>query len=362
LACNLPEVEVIDRWMLNFPHFDAITSQQEPAKDCRMFFISHSNQNSIQLCHVLIIVHFFSCCLSPSAVLAEKLSAIRSKVREEVEHEKTQEERSEKLSTVKHRVREAESDSDHDDHHRSHDHHSNRGYQFHPEISFQFNQDHIWVPRAEDQQTAHPLPENPVFSPAHLEPIPPSQYFSYFPYANGWDGYMVNERFTPSHRTWAARFRLEYGNDFDDVDRWSAGFFLEESEGWGIESNWSEYTENLGFGDFDQLRVGDFNVFHRLVETSHAQWRMGLGFNWLSDPVATDYGINFTLGMDLFPKRPWVISSEIDWGTIGDAKMFHGKISVGATWDRVELFGGYDYRLIGSIPLQGPMFGVRIWF
>jgi hypothetical protein len=49
-------------------------------------------------------------------------------------------------------------------------------------------------------------------------------------------------------------------------------------------------------------------------------FRTGLGFNWLDDPIDTNFGFNFTYGADLFPRRPWVLSATIDWGTLGEAE------------------------------------------
>ena len=82
----------------------------------------------------------------------------------------------------------------------------------------------------------------------------------------------------------------------------------------------------------------------------------------LSDRKQTDFGFNFSYGGDLFPRRPWVISTSIDAGNLGSAAVFHARGSVGAIWHGCEFFTGYDFLRVGSTNLQGPMAGVRFWF
>ena len=59
----------------------------------------------------------------------------------------------------------------------------------------------------------------------------------------------------------------------------------------------------------------------RFAQSPRSQWRAGIGFNWLDDPIDTNFGFNFTYGFDLFPRRPWVLSTELDWGTLGEAEL-----------------------------------------
>ena len=90
--------------------------------------------------------------------------------------------------------------------------------------------------------------------------------------------------------------------------------------------------------------------------------RAGLGLNWLTDSSDTDLGFNFTYGGDLFPAKPWVISGEIDWGTLGHAGLFHGRTTVGICLRQVELFAGYDYFDVGDAQLDGFVSGLRLWY
>jgi hypothetical protein len=190
-----------------------------------------------------------------------------------------------------------------------------------------------------------------------------SVFFARYPYADDVDGFMMDENWTPAApRTWSGRVWAEYGNDFDALDRWSGDALLESGSGWGVGGDWNTYTERLANGGHDRLSIGDVNVLLRFVETPQLQVRAGIGMNWLDDSRRTDFGLNGTLMADWYPRRPWVVSGELDGGWLGSSDTFHGSLSVGVMLNRVELFSGYDYRKIGAAELQGPMFGVRVWF
>jgi len=90
--------------------------------------------------------------------------------------------------------------------------------------------------------------------------------------------------------------------------------------------------------------------------------RTGLGMNWLSDSVDSDFGFNFTYGGDWFPRKPWVISSTIDWGRLGHAALFHGRATIGMNYRRWEIYAGYDYYDVGGAQIDGFVTGIRFWY
>ena len=92
------------------------------------------------------------------------------------------------------------------------------------------------------------------------------------------------------------------------------------------------------------------------------QWRTGFGFNWLDDPVDTDFGFNFTYGADWYPARPWVLSATLDWGTLGHAELFRFHTTAGVLVNRVETYIGYKYLDIDRTQTNSLLAGVRIWF
>ncbi len=213
-------------------------------------------------------------------------------------------------------------------------------------------------PGVERLPSSGPYPAPPV----HEEFIPGS-YFAEFPYAHGIDGYMLTwENLGAAHQQYSTRVQFEYGSDFDAIDRWSAGILHEGPRGFGIDSQWNYYTENLGPGVQDNLHVGDVNLMFRAIELEHMLWRIGAGINWFDSRSMSDAGLNATVKVDYFPVQPIILSGEVDYGRVGDAEMFHGSVSVGVILNRFEVFSGYDYRKIGPIKLEGPLFGLRVWW
>ena len=112
----------------------------------------------------------------------------------------------------------------------------------------------------------------------------------------------------------------------------------------------------------DALWTGDFNVTFRFAQSKHLQMRTGLGFNYLADEIGSDFGFNFTYGSDWFPSRPWVLSADIDWGTLGHANLFHARSTVGLQFHGMEIFTGYDYYEVGNTEIRGMIGGLRFWF
>ena len=83
---------------------------------------------------------------------------------------------------------------------------------------------------------------------------------------------------------------------------------------------------------------------------------------WFHDDFGTDFGGNFTIVHDYFFRRPFELSTEIDWGKVGSAERFHGRSTVGVLWRNVEGYSGFDYVDLGGVPLRSAVFGVRVWF
>lgn len=172
-------------------------------------------------------------------------------------------------------------------------------------------------------------------------------------------GYMAHHK---SPNRWSARTTLEFGKDSRGLERTGLSILLEHQAGPGIDFQWNSYREDLGGGFTDELHFSDLNFLYRVAESEHYLVRAGLGVNILGDAYGTDAGINFTSRLDLFPVRPLAVTTEFDMGTIGDTETIHGAARVGLMLNRFELFGGYDYRRIGSIELKGPMAGLQVWF
>ncbi len=185
----------------------------------------------------------------------------------------------------------------------------------------------------------------------------PTYFFSRYPYADG-SGFLTREPI----KTFSGRVRFDYATDFDDLERVGGHLLLSTFSGWGLDTEMNRLEERLPGGAHDDLWLGDVNVIYRFSEDEHVVWRAGLGMNWLDDPLDTDFGFNFTLGLDVFPAEPWVVSAEIDWGTLGDAEQFRLRTTAGVVLWRLESYVGYEYYDLDRTQLNTLIGGVRFWF
>ncbi len=163
-------------------------------------------------------------------------------------------------------------------------------------------------------------------------------------------------------RGWAGRVTGQYGDNFGDISHWAGRLQLDSQARIGFDGEWYARREELPGGESDQFWSGDANLTFRFAQSEIAQFHAGLGANWLTDDAETDFGFNFTYGVDLFPVEPWVISSSIDWGRLGHAGLFHFRGTAGLLIRNVEVFGGYDLFRIDKVNINSLIAGVRIWF
>lgn len=157
------------------------------------------------------------------------------------------------------------------------------------------------------------------------------------------------------------RFEVDYATDEADVDRTGFGFLINATGGLGVDSGLRIYRE--ADGDFrDHIWLGDLNVVYELFPTEFVRTRAGLGINWLADKYGAECGLNLTLGTDLFA-GPIVLSGEVDLGTLGDADLFHGRLTAAVRpGEHLEWFAGYDFVDIGGTEIRGFVGGLRFRF
>jgi hypothetical protein len=203
-------------------------------------------------------------------------------------------------------------------------------------------------------------------------------FFPRFPYDHT-SGYMMGEQaheildplqgggyttvaYPTAPRRWSARVRAEYANNFDGIERIGGHLLLSTTSRWGLDTQIDYLSEDFCDARHDNLWLGDANVVFRFAQSENMQWRIGLGMNWLDDPVDTEVGFNFTYGMDYFLGQPWVISSTLDWGTLGHAELFRGRATIGVIIHGVEAYTGFEYLDIDRTQLGSLVSGIRIWF
>jgi hypothetical protein len=199
-------------------------------------------------------------------------------------------------------------------------------------------------------------------------------FFARYPYADGRIGYLWTDQHEgefaspetrpppAARRTWAIRLSLEDGNDFRGLNRLGTQAVLDTTSRFGVRTNWNYLNESLGGGRSDETVLGDVNLTFRFAQNEIVRFYAGLGFRLMTDRQDTHFGFNFTYGIDVFPVKPLVLSSSFDVGSLGSAAVFNVRATAGVVHRGWEVFGGYDFLRIGSVNLQGPVAGLRLWF
>ena len=114
----------------------------------------------------------------------------------------------------------------------------------------------------------------------------------------------------------------------------------------------------------DHLYLGDVNLtYEPVLANDRFRMRIGAGVNWLSDAYGSDAGFNMTGGLDWKLSDRWLLTGEIDFGTIGDTDLTHAQISLGrALSQQTELTFGYNYHDIGGVTIGSAFTGLRFRF
>ncbi len=110
------------------------------------------------------------------------------------------------------------------------------------------------------------------------------------------------------------------------------------------------------------LVMGSTNAVIAPVLHPKVMWWIGGGVNYAALPPGLRVGPNLTSSIDLFLRRPLVMSARSDVGVIDGEPMVAGRGSVGFMVKNFELYAGYEARRLGDLLLQGPMVGARAWF
>ncbi len=186
-------------------------------------------------------------------------------------------------------------------------------------------------------------------------------HFRPYPYDNT-PGYMVDDSSPVPGRSFAVRLDADYVEAFDHLDMINGHILVSTASRFDFDARIQHLGETMPNGPNDELWIGDCNVMLRFAQGAAAQFRAGLGINWLNDPSQTDLGFNFTYGVDLFPTQPFILSTVIDAGTLGHAGLFRFRSTAGVAYKRLEFYTGYEYTDIGRTHWNGLIGGVRLWF
>lgn len=187
--------------------------------------------------------------------------------------------------------------------------------------------------------------------------------FPHHPYENDHGGFLVLDNdFSQPHTPTGNLFirgSVDGGTNFNDIHSTGIDLHLETRQRFGLDASWSTFNAKPGSSAIDDFQIGDANVIFRFAQSEHAQWWTGAGISWTDSPSAdAEIGYNLTYGTDVCVGDPWVFSFQIDAGTT-----FHTQATIGAEWNGLEIYTGFDYvdiRDIGSVPSM--IVGLRGWF
>ena len=170
---------------------------------------------------------------------------------------------------------------------------------------------------------------SPLFVPHIIldDKISNCGYFLRYPYEYN-DGYIRKNR-SPEDSPLAVRLDVEYDATFDRLDDLAGHLLISTSSRFGLAASFNHLEERLADGGRDRMQIGDCNLVYRFAQAEWAEFRIGLGANWLNDSGGTNLGFNFYYAVDLYLRKPWVLSSELDAGTLGHAGLFRSRTTVG---------------------------------
>jgi len=198
-------------------------------------------------------------------------------------------------------------------------------------------------------QPMHETVADPTVQPQPTTPLQPSVGETFF--AN------------PPNFDWAARLSALGGTDFANITHGSLALLIQPRGELGIDTSVTMLRES-DMNVRDHLYLGDLNLtFEPAVASDRFRLRIGAGVNWLGDSYGGDAGFNMTGGLDWKLSERWLITGEVDFGTIGDTDLIHAQVSLGrALSEQTELTFGYNYHDIGGITIGSAFTGLRFRF
>lgn len=158
------------------------------------------------------------------------------------------------------------------------------------------------------------------------------------------------------------RLRVEYGDEFDEVQRIRGQMLLNLiGNHIGVDASVNSWEdERPGPNSLGDFWTGDANLVYSM-DAQRVAMRGGAGASWIYDEEV-DVGYNTTYGADLFLTRPWLVSGEIDYGKISGEKLFHWRATFGVQLLHAEVYLGYDSYKWNHIRFDGPVAGAGLWF
>ena len=161
---------------------------------------------------------------------------------------------------------------------------------------------------------------------------------------------------------WSVRSSLDYGNDFNGLNRLGGDLFL-DTNFWRLgflgHFNYSRESED---GSRADALIVDANVTFRTVQNEWMFLHVGLGGRMWTAYGDAHGGVNALYRGDFFPLQPLHLTTLAEVGNLDRLLFLHFQANLGFTWRHGELFIGYDFTRVSRVNLQGPAIGLRLWF
>ena len=204
----------------------------------------------------------------------------------------------------------------------------------------------------------------PFSGPRHLlDDTGQEVYFTRFPFADQHSGNLLIEPlWRPELKETRLRFGTEYGDDFSQQQKITTRLQFDTKSRLGIDASFDYLREQQVQGNHDQTWLGDINLTWRFAQSSSAEFRTGIGYNWQADSASSGKGFNFTYGGTFYLDKPSVIDFDLDLGVIGDANLRRCKTSYSRYIKRARVTIGYEYLRLGSFEADYLTAGVTIDF
>lgn len=156
------------------------------------------------------------------------------------------------------------------------------------------------------------------------------------------------------------------GYVFDGVGRGTVSLRVELPASIDVFATYTAYIEPSSVG-FDALALGRVGVGIRVLDDAAAQLRIGVALRHFHDWLGSVFGIDGVLGLDVVLEEPIVLGAEASIGTAGSAMVAQLRGTLGARFDRVQIYAGYEHVTLqpldgesGGVDLSGPVAGVAV--
>jgi hypothetical protein len=184
-----------------------------------------------------------------------------------------------------------------------------------------------------------------------------------FPYRDDWHGWYAPVGPGRPGLVWAGEAYAEGGFIDRDLQRYACGGRVMCSA-LMLRTEWNRFFEARDDDGHDTLTLGTIDVELGITITAKARLGLGLGSTITHDSGGNETGLCGVIGLDLFPIKPVTLHGVFTYATVGgaDTEVMTLRGTAGYLWERYELYGGWQATHIGSVNLDGPTAGLRVWF